>query len=97
VVGEALWVNWDGVWAGLASEPTHDGETVMNGAPGFVGRMGFCVVGEALWVNWDGVWAGLASVPTHDDETVMNGAPGFVGGGSLDLWEMKTPLMRMVP
>jgi hypothetical protein len=55
------------------------------------------VVGEALWVNWDGVWAGLASVPTHDDETVMNGAPGFVGGGSLDLWEMKTPLMRMVP
>jgi hypothetical protein len=41
VVGEALWVNWDGVWAGLASEPTHDGETVMNGAPGLWGGWGF--------------------------------------------------------
>jgi hypothetical protein len=40
LVEGVLWVNWDGVWAGLASVPTHDGETVMNGAPGFVGDEG---------------------------------------------------------
>ncbi len=30
-------VNWEDVWAGLSSAPTHDDETVMNGAPDLVG------------------------------------------------------------
>src|SRR6266702_2219521 len=68
------------------SDPTHDDETVMNGAPKMVLWVGHPPPRMVLWVghpppnsvvSW--MWATRPD-PTHDDETVMNGAPRMICG-----------------
>ena len=60
--------------------PTHDGETVMNGAPDPTH-------------NDETVMNG-APDPTHDDETVVNGAPGVTFDFSFS--GIKTAVLRYI-